>query len=162
MPTDKPRLALWRVVLAGVWITVVLGAGIVTRLDPDLHICKTTTIVTDPATSVETSTDATGTVTGEKTTSAPPTEQSTRACEPLGVAEMAVLLLPFLILVAPILKGFNIAGLFGFDFREFQEKVVDDAKAQVIRVVVAHDIGVKTKEAVNQMEEGRVSDLPEA
>ena len=158
---EERRLPLWRVVFAGVWIAAVLGVGIVSRLDPDLRICRTTTVITNPSTSVETSTDATGTVTGERTTSVPKTEQSTTICEPLGVAEIAVLLLPFLILIAPILKGFNIAGLFGFDFREFRERVVDETKEQVIRVIVESDIGAKTIRAVHQIDEGKVSDLPE-
>ena len=154
-------LAVWRVILAGLWLIVILDAAVVTRLDPDLQLCKTASVVKDEITSVETTTDANGNVTSETTTKVPMSKEATETCEPLGVAEFAVLLLPSLILISPVLKGFNIAGLFGFDFRDFKEEVVSETQEKVIRVVIEREVGAKTERAVNQIGEGKLSDLPD-
>jgi hypothetical protein len=137
-------------------------AGVATRLDPDLRLCKTTTVTGDAATSSETSRDAAGAVTGEMRTAAGATKQTTETCEPLGVPEMAVLSLPSLVLIAPILKGINIAGLFGVDFREFQSRVAQQATDQVVRVIIEQKFGDQATAAVKQAASGEVTDLPQA
>jgi hypothetical protein len=162
VPDEERRLAVWRPVVAAGWFAVVLGAGVATRLDPDLRLCKTTTVTGDAATSSETSRDAVGAVTGETRTAAGATKQTTETCEPLGVPEMAVLSLPSLVLIAPILKGINIAGLFGVDFREFQSRVAQQATDQVVRVIIEQKFGDQATAAVKQAASGEVTDLPQA
>lgn len=157
----KQRLAPWRVVLAAAWTVVIVALGVASRLESTLRICTTSTVATEPNSSEEISTNDNGAVTGKKTTSTGQTEQTTKTCEPVSVGELAVISLPLLILISPILKGFNIAGLFGIDFREFQEKVVQEAKEQSIRVIIEYETGARTKTALDQAQQGRVSDLPQ-
>jgi hypothetical protein len=111
---------------------------------------------------VEKSTDAQGALSGTKTSMDGATAQTSTPCEPVGLAELAVLALPALFLISPLLKGFNMAGLVGIDFRDFQEKVVQEAKEQIIRVIIERETGEKTQTALAQAAEGEVSPLPEA
>ncbi len=150
-------LSPWRSAAAAIWFLLVLGGAIATHVDSDLRPCTDSTQTTSPAHSTEDSSTASGAAAGKKVTTTGQSVQTTRSCDPLGVGQLAVLMVPAVVLVAPALKGFNVAGLFGVDFKEQAAAV---AKEQVFRVILETAVGATTLEAVEEARAGRVSDLP--
>lgn len=161
---DKDTLSWWRIAGAIFWVAGVLSLGVLTRLEPGFSPCNKTVVEGTPTSSTETTTNADGSVVIKKTKTPVPTETTT-ACEPLGAAELALLMLPVLIFIWPALKGFNIGGV-GVDLREIERKAVakaeETAQEQVIRVIVEREVGTKTEEALRQVSEGNLTDLSNA
>lgn len=153
------KLSNWRVIPALLWFVLVTTAWFVVRFDSDLHPCKTTVTDKGATTSVATEEGPRGNVKGTTRSEGSATTDTSTACEPLGAIELAVLLIPSLLLIAPALKGINIAGLFGFDFRELQEKVMTQAQEQVIRVILEQEIGTRAQRALSEVDKGDVVDL---
>lgn len=128
------------------------------RLDEDLHLCKTAVTSGPAVTTTETERTRRGSAGRTKTIEVPATEESTRSCEPIGVVELAVLLVPSLLLIAPALERINIAGLLGVELRRVQERV--EAQGRVVTYVYADLLGQRTEEAFTQADKGQVVPLP--
>ncbi len=79
---------------------------------------------------------------------------------PTDAAELAVLSLPGLVLLRPILKGFNIAGLFGVDFKEITENAARAAEEQALRLATTTQALAKVEQAAPGVDEQSVTDLP--
>lgn len=157
VPTEDRRLTPWRAGVATAWVAGALMLGVLSRISPDLQACSATIGETDPSTTVEETTAADGT-TSHRTSTVPRARSVSRSCSPVGVGELAVLLLPALIVASPALKGFNIAGLFGVDLKELKKEVATESRELVLRLIVERDRGEKLTEA---MEETAAVDLPE-
>jgi hypothetical protein len=77
----------------------------------------------------------------------------------MGLAELAVLSVPTLVAIRPIMKSFNIFGL-GVDFKEMQAKAVKEAKDLTVVLHIGGESGAKTGQASAEAERGEIADLP--
>jgi hypothetical protein len=159
---QKSRLPSWRKGLAVVWFGGLLAFGVAGRIDPELRVCQGTKVTTSVGPSIERSTDASGATAGTKVTTTDEAHQSTDSCAPVSVAELAALTLPGLFLIQPILKGINIAGLFGIDFKDIQEKATKAATEQTVRLVLTSERGSTSETASEQVAEQDFYDVPPA
>ena len=153
------KIKLWRLLSAVLWVGWVLGVGVATRVDEDLAPCKTSSVVTTPGTSLETGSGADGAT--SKSVRSEPTTATTETCEPVSVAEVAVLLLPAVLLISPILKGITIAGLGTFDLKEEVNQIKKETAEQVVRVVFQQEIGTGLAQATGDLDAGQVEPLPD-
>jgi hypothetical protein len=112
----------WRSAAAAVWFLGIVATWFVARLDPDLHLCRTSTAIDAPTSAVETERTGSGKIRSTITTTTPAATQSTTSCEPVGAVELAILLVPCLILVVPELKSMSVPGLFGVEFRTLRQE----------------------------------------
>lgn len=128
--------------IAGIWFLLVLGVAVVSNVVPGARLCDRTT-VEKPETSQREevggpsarSTPGSGPTVppgslSSKTTTTRGTIEKTEKCSGVGVAQVAVLLLPGLLPFIPALKDLNIAGLFTLSFREeVTEKLAEQKQA---------------------------------
>lgn len=161
-----PKYQKSRVVVAVVWALSVIGFGVAMRVDADLRPCATATESTGASKATETTTDANGAVTSTKTTDTPASTKTTSDCDPIGAAELVLLLLPSIMLVVPEIKGFSLAGI-GIDLRDAEQKAVQatDEAWRVIEVVrtveVQSGLGTQTVVSQGQLARGETLPLPD-
>lgn len=140
-PSDT--LPPWRVATAAVLALTVVGTAVITRLTPSLHLCQTTTVTTI----------------GEGSDSSM-LQRTEEACSPpLDLQYVALLLLPSVLLVAPVLSEFTIAGLFSAKLRQV---VAEEATRQTQSLLVTHELGETFRESLESSEHpDQLEDLPD-
>jgi hypothetical protein len=149
-----------RIGFAVVWMAGILALGTLSRLDTDLHACRTTTASTGSSTGTERVTGAPGAATRKSSTASGSTV-TTRTCEPIGLPELAFASFPAMVALLPAIKGFNL-GVFGVDLREVERQVAEQTKEQIFRVIHEHRAVSGIALGLEQANSGDVEPAPRA
>lgn len=130
--SEGSAFAPWAVPALIAWALAVIAVAVVTHTVDGAGLCSTTEVTTPEERSVEETVTGSGAgaddVSTRRVTTAA-TVQRTEVCEGLSPAQVAVLLLPGLLLLVPALRSVDVAGLFELSFREVEAKLEHQGEA---------------------------------